>query len=54
MTHINDSTVNAEANAPFGGTKASGLGRFGYPWIVEEFTTTKWVTVQKKYREFPF
>jgi aldehyde dehydrogenase (NAD+) len=54
MTHVNDQSVNLQANTPFGGTKASGLGRFGNPWIVEEFTVTKWVSIQNKYREFPF
>ncbi|MGJ9385032.1 aldehyde dehydrogenase family protein [Salipaludibacillus sp. CF4.18] len=54
MTHINDQTVNDAPNIPFGGTKASGLGRFGNPWVVDEFTVTKWVSVQTKYREFPF
>jgi aldehyde dehydrogenase (NAD+) len=54
MSHINDQTINDQANAPFGGTKESGVGRFGNPWIVEELTTVKWVSIQKKYREFPF
>ncbi|EIJ79286.1 aldehyde Dehydrogenase [Bacillus methanolicus PB1] len=54
MTHVNDQTVNLQSNTPFGGTKASGLGRFGNPWIVEEFTVTKWVSVQHKYRKFLF
>mgnify|MGYP001201314902 CR=1 FL=1 len=54
MTHINDQTVNDETVIPFGGTKASGIGRFGNPWIVEEFTTTKWISVQTKYRAYPF
>jgi aldehyde dehydrogenase (NAD+) len=54
MTHINDQTVNDSPNIPFGGNKASGLGRFGNPWVVEEFTVTKWVSIQTKYREFPF
>lgn len=54
MTHINDQTVNDAPNIPFGGNKASGLGRFGNPWVVEEFTTTKWVSVQTKYRQFAF
>uniref|UniRef100_C5D7D5 Aldehyde Dehydrogenase n=1 Tax=Geobacillus sp. (strain WCH70) TaxID=471223 RepID=C5D7D5_GEOSW len=54
MTHVNDQTVNLQSNTPFGGTKASGLGRFGNPWIVEEFTVTKWVSVQHQYRKFPF
>jgi len=54
MTHVNDQTVNAEAHVAFGGNKASGLGRFGHPWIVDEFTTTKWVSVQEQPRKFPF
>ncbi|CAH0345368.1 MULTISPECIES: aldehyde dehydrogenase family protein [unclassified Bacillus (in: firmicutes)] len=54
MTHVNDQTVNAHPNLPFGGNKASGLGRFGSPWIIEEFTVTKWVSIQHKYRKFPF
>lgn len=54
MTHVNDQTVNAQANVAFGGNKASGLGRFSNPWIVEEFTVTKWVSVQNQYRDFPF
>jgi aldehyde dehydrogenase (NAD+) len=54
MTHLNDQTVNDAPNIPFGGNKASGLGRFGNPWVVEEFTVTKWVSVQTKERHFPF
>ncbi|MGE7604366.1 aldehyde dehydrogenase family protein [Peribacillus sp. NPDC097675] len=54
MTHINDQTVNDGTNVPFGGNKMSGLGRFGNPWIVEEFTVTKWISLQTKYREYPF
>ncbi|GAE26788.1 aldehyde dehydrogenase [Halalkalibacter wakoensis JCM 9140] len=54
MTHINDQTVNDQANVMFGGTKASGIGRFGNPWIVEELTISKWVSVQSEYRTFPF
>ncbi len=54
MTHLNDQTVNDSPNIPFGGNKASGLGRFGNPWVVEEFTITKWVSVQTKDRQYPF
>lgn len=54
MTHINDQTVNDGTNIPFGGNKMSGLGRFGSPWIVEEFTVTKWISLQTHYREYPF
>lgn len=54
MVHVNDQTVNDDPNVPFGGVKASGLGRFNGEWIFEEFTTRKWVSVQREYRDFPF
>ena len=41
MTHVNDSLVNDDAN-----TKASGIGRFGGRWAIDEFTTEHWVSVQ--------
>jgi len=53
MTHVNDSPVNDDANTAFGGSKASGIGRFGGPWAVEEFTTDHWVSVQHEPRSFP-
>ncbi len=54
MTHINDQTVNDNPTVPFGGNKQSGMGRFGNPWIVDEFTVAKWVSVQSEYRKYPF
>jgi aldehyde dehydrogenase (NAD+) len=54
MTHINDSSVNDRPNVPFGGEKNSGLGRFGGEWIMREFTTEHWITVQHLPREYPF
>ncbi|MGX2959807.1 aldehyde dehydrogenase family protein [Peribacillus sp. JNUCC 23] len=54
MTHINDQTVNDAPNIPFGGNKSSGMGRFGNPWVVDEFTTMKWISVQTKARQFAF
>ena len=54
MTHINDSTVDDQPNAPFGGEKNSGFGRFGGEWIIQEFTTDQWVTVQYAPRKYPF
>ncbi|WP_307001129.1 aldehyde dehydrogenase family protein [Acinetobacter baylyi] len=47
MSHINEISVADHPNAPFGGEKNSGLGRFNDQWIVEEYTTTHWVTAQK-------
>lgn len=43
-----------ESNVPFGGVKKSGMGRFGTDWIIEEFTATKWVSVQKEAMKYPF
>ncbi|MDT0649696.1 aldehyde dehydrogenase family protein [Autumnicola edwardsiae] len=55
MIHVNDQTVNDEPNAPFGGEKGSGIGRFNGDFVLEEFTTLQWVTVQHKPRDFgPF
>jgi aldehyde dehydrogenase (NAD+) len=53
MTHINDWPVNDEPNAAFGGEKASGLGRFGGRWAVEEFSTSHWISVQHRPRAYP-
>jgi len=54
MTHINDMPVNDEPNAPFGGEKNSGLGRFNGDWAIDEFTTERWITVQHTPRSYPF
>lgn len=54
MTHINDISVDDQTNAPFGGEKNSGLGRFNGPWVLEEFTRLQWVTIQTKPRPYPF
>jgi aldehyde dehydrogenase (NAD+) len=54
MTHVNDITVNDEPNTAFGGEKASGIGRFGGTWAIEEFTTDHWVSVQHTPRSYPF
>lgn len=52
IVHINDATVNDEPQMPFGGTKASGYGRFGGQSGLNEFTELRWVTVQRKPRHF--
>jgi len=53
MTHVNDSPLNDDANTAVGGTKASGTGRFGGRWAIDEFTTERWVSVQHEARDFP-
>jgi benzaldehyde dehydrogenase (NAD) len=56
IVHINDQTVNDEANVPFGGMGASGTGvRFGGAAAnVEAFTETRWVTVRGDVPQYPF
>ncbi len=54
MTHVNDSSIADDANAPFGGEQNSGLGRFNGEWAIEEFTTDHWITVQRTPRQYPF
>jgi aldehyde dehydrogenase (NAD+) len=54
MIHINDQPVNVEPHAPFGGMKDSGIGRYNGKWIIDEFTQTKWTSVQRESRDYPF
>ncbi len=56
IVHINDQTVNDEANVPFGGVAASGTGsRFGGPEAnIEAFTERRWITVREEPAIFPF
>ncbi|MBC7690975.1 MAG: aldehyde dehydrogenase family protein [Methylotenera sp.] len=54
MSHVNDMTINDEPNSPFGGEKASGIGRFGGQWALNEFTTEHWITIQEEARAYPF
>ena len=55
IVHINDQTVNDEANAPFGGVAASGTGsRFGgAPANIEAFTETRWITAARRAAALP-
>lgn len=46
ICHVNGPTVHDEAQMPFGGTKASGFGRFGGKAGIAEFTELRWITVQ--------
>ena len=42
-----------DPNTAFGGEQASGIGRFGGHWVVGEFTTDHWVSVQHIPRTSP-
>jgi aldehyde dehydrogenase (NAD+) len=53
MTHVNDSPVNDDPNTAFGGVKASGIGRFGDAWAIDEFTVEHWISVQRSARQYP-
>lgn len=51
--HINGATVANEAQAPYGGTKASGYGRFDSRAVIEEFTELKWITIEPPRQQYP-
>ncbi len=53
ICHINGPTVHDEAQMPFGGTKASGYGRFGGQAAIQEFTETRWITIQDGPLHYP-
>jgi aldehyde dehydrogenase (NAD+) len=52
MAHVNDAPVIDLPNAPFGGEKNSGVGRFNGDWAVQAFTTDQWVTIQETPRHY--
>jgi acyl-CoA reductase-like NAD-dependent aldehyde dehydrogenase len=54
IVHVNDQPVGDEPQMPFGGVKDSGFGRFGGSAVVDEFTETRWITVQRGAHPFPF
>jgi benzaldehyde dehydrogenase (NAD) len=55
MVHINDSTVNEEPPAPFGGFRCSSNGgHFGGVANLELWTEWQWVTSRDKAEPFPF
>ena len=53
MCHVNCSPENDEPHIPFGGSKASGVGRHGGRWSVETFTETRWITLDRGERPYP-
>jgi acyl-CoA reductase-like NAD-dependent aldehyde dehydrogenase len=53
MAHINDSSVNDEPHVPFGGVRWSGLGRHGGRQGIDQFTETRWITLERGGRHYP-
>ena len=51
--HINGSTVQNEAQAPYGGTKDSGYGKFDGRTVIDEFTELKWITIEPSVQDYP-
>lgn len=51
--HVNGSTVQNEAQAPYGGTKESGYGRFDGRAVIDEFTELKWITLEPSNQPYP-
>ena len=54
ICHINGPTVSDEAQMPFGGTKASGHGRFGGKAAMAQFTELRWITIEDPNQHYPF
>jgi aldehyde dehydrogenase (NAD+) len=52
MVHVNDHPIQDEPNAPFGGMKDSGLGRYNGEWVVDKLVEPKWISVQNESREY--
>jgi aldehyde dehydrogenase (NAD+) len=51
MVHINDCPIYDETTGAFGGEKFSGIGRYGNDFIIEEYTTVEWITLQLQKRK---
>ncbi|WP_436929116.1 aldehyde dehydrogenase family protein [Halosimplex halobium] len=54
QVHINDQPINDEAHVTFSGTAASGVGGYNDGAILEQVTETKWISLQREPREYPF
>ncbi len=54
MVHVNEQTVLDFPNIPFGGVKNSGMGRYGNPYVLEDFTDLKWMSTQRGPLPYPF
>ena len=53
ICHVNGPTVHDEPQMPFGGTGASGYGRFGGKAGIEAFTELRWITISSEPGAYP-
>jgi len=53
ICHVNCQNINDEPHVPFGGVKASGVGRYGGRWSLDAFTELRWITLDRGGRHFP-
>jgi len=51
--HVNGPTVQNEPQAPYGGMKASGFGKFDGRAVIDEFTELKWLTIEAPEQGYP-
>ena len=54
MVHINGPTLQSQTQAPFGGMKDSGYGRFSGRSVINEFTEERWFTIDSGKQQYPF
>lgn len=54
MVHVNDTSIADEPIVPFGGEKASGVGRLNGQASIDELTTTQWVSVNHGRATYPY
>jgi benzaldehyde dehydrogenase (NAD) len=54
ICHINAATVHDEPQMPFGGSKASGYGRFGGAAAMAFFTEQRLITIATGSQQYPF
>ena len=54
ICHINGPTIQDEAQVPFGGVKASGIGRFGGRYGIDAFSTLRWISIETQHPHYPF
>jgi acyl-CoA reductase-like NAD-dependent aldehyde dehydrogenase len=53
ICHVNGPTVQDEPQMPFGGTGASGYGRFGGKAGIDAFTELRWITIAGEPGHYP-